>query len=110
MPDLVSFVLLQSSYTVEDEHNDKPPLTQMPALTVAGGNTVLEPSVVHLEPPGIKNNKSDAEGQGGNIRLKFVLTYAEFILVSTKGHKTLYYSCYCEECSISKFPCIIRIK
>jgi hypothetical protein len=77
---------LQSGYTVEGEHNDKPPFTQTPAVTVPGGNTILEPCVVHPEPPSIKNNKTGAEGQGGNIRLKFVLAYALFILVSTEDY------------------------
>jgi hypothetical protein len=82
----VSSVLLQSGYSIEDEHNDKPSFTQMPALAVPGGNTILEPCVVHPEPPNIKKNKTDAEGQGGNIRQKFVLAYALFILVSTEEH------------------------
>jgi len=82
----LSSVPLQSGYTVEDEHNDKPPFTQMPSVTVPGGNTILEPCVVHPEPPSFKNNKTDAEGQGGNIRMKLVLAYAVFILVSTEEH------------------------
>lgn len=70
---------MQSGYTVEDELNDKPPFTQIPALTVPGGNTILEPHVVHPESPSSKNNKTDAEGQDGNIRLKFVLAYAVMV-------------------------------
>ena len=82
----MSSVLLQSGYTVEDEHNDKLPFTQTPALTVPGGNTILQPCVVHPEPPSFKNNKTDAEGQGGNITMKYVLVYAVCILVSTEEH------------------------
>jgi hypothetical protein len=74
--------VLQSGYTVEDGDSDKSPLTP----TVPGGSIILEPDVVHPEPPCIKNIKISAEGQDGNMRPKFVLVYVLHVLISSMLH------------------------
>jgi len=77
---------LQSGYTVEDEGSDKPPFDQMPSVGFPVGGKILEPSVVHPEPPSVKNNKTPAEDEDGNMGPKFVLAYAVLVLINTILH------------------------
>jgi hypothetical protein len=77
--------VLQSGYTVEDGDSDKSPFTP----TTPGGSAILEPDVVHPEPPSVKNGKTSAEGQDGNMRPKFVLVYVILVLISTLLHRKL---------------------
>lgn len=74
--------MLQSGYTVDDGDSDKSPLTP----TVPGGSIILEPDVIHPEPPCIKNIKISAEGRDGNMRPKFVLVYVVPVLISSMLH------------------------
>jgi hypothetical protein len=53
----------------------------MLTITDAGGGKILEPTVVHPEPPSIKNNKTPAEDQDGNMGPKFVLIHSLCILI-----------------------------
>ncbi|PNF33390.1 hypothetical protein B7P43_G04157 [Cryptotermes secundus] len=59
----------ESGYTVDDGDSDKSPLTP----TVPGGSIILEPDVIHPEPPCVKNINISAEGGDGNMRPKFGL-------------------------------------
>jgi hypothetical protein len=74
------FLLLQSGYTVEDGDSDKSPLTHI----LPGGSAILEPNVVHPEPPSIKSIKVSAEGRDGNMKLKLVPVYILLVLISTR--------------------------
>jgi hypothetical protein len=56
----------------------------MLSITDPGGGKILEPTVVHPEPPSIKNNKIPAEGQDGNLGPKFV-----FFICSNRYHTIL---------------------
>jgi hypothetical protein len=63
--------VLQSGYIVDDEDSDRSPLTP----TVLEGSAILEPDVVHPEPPSVKSIKISAGGQDGNMRPKLVPVY-----------------------------------
>jgi hypothetical protein len=65
---------------VEDEGSDEAPVTQMLTITIPGGGKILEPTVVHPEPPDISHDKTPADIQDGNMGPKFVLIYPLFVL------------------------------